>query len=73
MPTLLRQIRGSRHLFLVKSSQRHRLRCNNRPEAAAIATAKIFAAEDKELEKKIQDFQSAKRNEIEKADETIKT
>jgi len=42
------------------------------PEAAAMATAKIFAIEDKELEKKIKDYQSAKRKEIEKADETIK-
>ncbi len=42
------------------------------PEAAAIATAKIFAVEDKELEKKVKDYQSAKRNELEKADETIK-
>jgi len=42
------------------------------PEAAAIATAKIFATENKELEKTIRDYQLAKRKEIEKADETIK-
>lgn len=42
------------------------------PEAAAIATSKIFATQDKDLEKKIKDYQSAKRNEIEKADQTIK-
>ena len=41
-------------------------------EAAAIATAKIFAAEEKALEKKIKEYQLAKREEIEKADETIK-
>jgi len=42
------------------------------PEAAAIATAKIFAAQDKELEQKIKTYQSEKKKEIEKADELIK-
>ncbi|NLE04896.1 MAG: AIR carboxylase family protein [Crenarchaeota archaeon] len=41
-------------------------------EAAAIATAKIFALEDEELEKKIQKYQLSKRDEIEKANEAIK-
>jgi 5-(carboxyamino)imidazole ribonucleotide mutase len=42
------------------------------PEAAAIATAKIFAVEDKVLEKRIKDFQLEKKKDIEEADETIK-
>lgn len=42
-------------------------------EAAAIAAAKIFAFENVELEQKISDYQSAKRNEIEKADKVIKS
>ncbi len=42
------------------------------PEAAAIATAKIFSVEDKILEKKVKDFQEEKRKDIEKANETIK-
>jgi 5-(carboxyamino)imidazole ribonucleotide mutase len=42
------------------------------PEAAAIATAKIFAIEDKALEKKIKDFQLEKKKDIEEANETIK-
>ncbi len=42
------------------------------PEGAAIATAKIFALEDKVLEKRVKDFQAEKRKDIEKADETIK-
>jgi 5-(carboxyamino)imidazole ribonucleotide mutase len=42
------------------------------PEAAAIATAKIFAAEDEELGKKIIAYQLEKKKEIEKADEIIK-
>lgn len=41
-------------------------------EAAAIATAKIFALENKELEKKIVEYQSEKKKDIEKADEVIK-
>ena len=42
------------------------------PEGAAIATAKIFALEDKVLEKRVKDFQAEKRKDIEKANETIK-
>lgn len=42
------------------------------PEGAAIATAKILAVEDKEVEKRIVDYQMQKRKEIEKAGETIK-
>ena len=42
------------------------------PEAAAIAAAKIFATEDKELEKRVREYQSAKKKEIEKADESVK-
>jgi 5-(carboxyamino)imidazole ribonucleotide mutase len=42
------------------------------PEGAAIATAKIFGIEDKVLEKRVKDFQTEKRKDIEKADETIK-
>ena len=42
------------------------------PEAAAIAAAKIFATEDKELEKHVREYQSAKKKEIEKADESVK-
>jgi len=42
------------------------------PEGAALAAAKILAVEDKELEKRIQEYQQAKKSEIEKADESIK-
>ena len=42
------------------------------PESAAIATAKIFALNDKELEKHVKDYQSSKKWEIEKANETVK-
>jgi 5-(carboxyamino)imidazole ribonucleotide mutase len=42
------------------------------PEGAAIATAKIFAVEDKALEKRVKSYQSEKKKDIEKADETIK-
>ncbi len=42
------------------------------PEGAALAAAKIFAVEDKELEKGIKEYQQAKKREIEKADESIK-
>ena len=41
------------------------------PEAAAIAAAKILAVSDKDLEKRVKDFQNAKRKEIEKADASI--
>jgi len=42
------------------------------PEGAAIAVAKIFALNDKELEKNVKDYQSGKKREIEKANETVK-
>lgn len=42
------------------------------PEAAAIAAAKIFAIEDPNLEKRIREYQEAKKKEIEKTDETVK-
>ena len=42
------------------------------PEGAAIAVAKIFALNDKELEKHVKDYQSGKKKEIEKANETVK-
>lgn len=42
------------------------------PEAAAIAAAKIFATEDKELEKSVREYQLAKKKEIEKADESVR-
>jgi 5-(carboxyamino)imidazole ribonucleotide mutase len=42
------------------------------PEGAALAAAKILAVEDKELEKRIEEYQQAKKREIEKADESVK-
>jgi 5-(carboxyamino)imidazole ribonucleotide mutase len=42
------------------------------PDGAAIVVAKILAIEDKELEKSIRTYQLGKKDEIEKADETIK-
>jgi 5-(carboxyamino)imidazole ribonucleotide mutase len=42
------------------------------PEGAAIAAAKIFAIEDKELAKRVTEYQLAKKREIEKADESVK-
>lgn len=42
------------------------------PEGAAIAAAKIFAMEDKELAKRIRHYQLAKKGQIEKADESVK-
>jgi len=42
------------------------------PEGAAIAAAKIFALEDQELAKSIENYQLAKKEQIEKADESIK-
>jgi len=42
------------------------------PEGAAIAAAKIFALEDKELAKRVSEYQSAKKGEIEKADKSVK-
>jgi 5-(carboxyamino)imidazole ribonucleotide mutase len=42
------------------------------PEGAAIAAAKILAVEDKELEKRVKEYQWGKKKEIEKANETVK-
>lgn len=42
------------------------------PEGAAIAVAKILGLSDKELEKRVKDYQSGKKKEIEKANETAK-
>jgi len=42
------------------------------PEGAAIAVAKIFALEDKGIEKQVANFQLEKKKELEKANETIK-
>jgi len=42
------------------------------PEAAAIAAAKMFAMEDKRLEKRVRDYQLSKKSQIDKADETVK-
>ena len=42
------------------------------PEGAAIAAAKILGLEDKELEKHVKDYQSAKKKELEKANDAVK-
>ena len=42
------------------------------PEGAAVAAAKILAIEDRVLEKKVREYQNAKKREIEKADESVK-
>ena len=42
------------------------------PEGAAIAVAKIFALEDKELAKRIEKYQQTKKIEIEKADQSVR-
>jgi 5-(carboxyamino)imidazole ribonucleotide mutase len=42
------------------------------PEGAAIAAAKIFALEDRDLAKRVKDYQRLKKREIEKADESVK-
>jgi len=42
------------------------------PEGAAIATAKILALDDKQIKKRITDYQSKKRKEIFQANEKIK-
>jgi len=42
------------------------------PEGAAIAAAKILGLEDKKLEKRVKDYQSAKKKELEKANDTVK-
>ena len=42
------------------------------PEGAAIAAAKIFAVEDVALEKRVRNYQNAKKREIEKTDESVR-
>ena len=42
------------------------------PEGAAIAVSKVFALDDKALEKRLIAYQSAKKKELEKADSSIK-
>jgi 5-(carboxyamino)imidazole ribonucleotide mutase len=42
------------------------------PEGAALAAAKIFALQDAELEKRIQQYQAQKKAELERANEAIK-
>jgi len=41
------------------------------PEGAAIAVAKIFAIDNKNLQRTIQEYQLRKKQEIEKADELL--
>ena len=41
------------------------------PEGAAIAAAKIFALENEDLTRRIFEYQTGKRNEIEKADDAV--
>jgi len=43
------------------------------PEGAAIAAAKIFAVEDKELETRVREYQLSKKREVEKADESVRS
>lgn len=42
------------------------------PEGAAIAAAKIFAFEDRAMEKRVREYQNAKKKEIERADKSVK-
>jgi 5-(carboxyamino)imidazole ribonucleotide mutase len=42
------------------------------PEGVAVAVAKIFAVEERELEERVKEYQLGKKKEIEKANETIK-
>lgn len=42
------------------------------PEGAAIAAAKIFALEDKEMAERVKSYQLAKKREVEKADESVR-
>jgi len=42
------------------------------PEGAAVAAAKIFAVEDRALEKRVREYQNTKKKEIEKADESVR-
>lgn len=43
------------------------------PEGAAIAAAKIFAVEDKELEARVREYQLSKKREVERADESVRS
>jgi 5-(carboxyamino)imidazole ribonucleotide mutase len=42
------------------------------PEGAAIAAAKIFAVENVALEKRVRNYQNARKREIEKTDESVR-
>jgi len=42
------------------------------PEGAALAAAKILAVEDKDVERRVEEYQEAKKREIEAADESTK-
>ena len=42
------------------------------PEGAAIAATKILAVDDEDLAKRLQNYQSEKKKEIEKSNETVK-
>jgi len=42
------------------------------PEGAAIAATKIFALANREIEKRVKDYQSGKKREIESANEKVK-
>ena len=42
------------------------------PEGAAIAAAKIFAIKDEELTKRVREYQSAKKKDVENADDSVK-
>lgn len=42
------------------------------PEGAAIAAAKIFAVEDQQLSRRIREYQLKKKEQIEKADKTVR-
>jgi 5-(carboxyamino)imidazole ribonucleotide mutase len=42
------------------------------PEGAAIATAKIFALEDNAVAENVKNYQSSKKKELEKANESVK-
>ena len=42
------------------------------PEAAAIAAAKILAVKDKDLEKRVREYQKAAKSEVEKADQSVR-
>lgn len=42
------------------------------PEGAAIAAAKIFALEDRDLARRVREYQESKKGELEKADRKVK-